>query len=176
MNLTCEVRSESDFWVFLSPVSLLQPCLLFLLFALFLLFSFVWGKKYDDSSRVSTSDVLKLLFQILVFCKNRMGSCMGSRALLALRINFTPHLYSYVRFRPFSEWDGQVTFLRCTDRYTIWTSGSLLTGMNRIYLRDVQYRIQNGRSGFVRTHPSSNVVAISIKYTFIISIGWIGLM
>ena len=86
--------------------------------------------------------------------------------LLAQRIHFMSHLYSYVRSRPFSEWDGQGTFLQCTDRYTIWTSGSHLTGMNRIYLKDVKYRMQNGRSGFVRTHPFSNVVAISIKYTF----------
>ena len=91
---------------------------------------------------------------------------MLENALLAQRIHFTSHLYSYVRSRPFSEWDGQGTFLQCTDRYTIWTSGSHLTGMNRIYLKDVKYRMQNGRSGFVRTHPCSNVVAISIKYTF----------
>ena len=44
--------------------------------------------------------------------------------LLAQRIHFMSHLYSYVRSRPFSEWDGQGTFLQCTDRYTIWTSGS----------------------------------------------------
>ena len=48
----------------------------------------------------------------------------ATAALLAQRIHFTSHLFSYVRSRLFSEGDGQGTFLQCMDRYTIWTSGS----------------------------------------------------
>ena len=42
-------------------------------------------------------------------------------ALLTQRIHLMSHLYSYVRSRYLSEWDGQGIFLQYTERYTIWT-------------------------------------------------------
>ena len=42
-------------------------------------------------------------------------------SLLTQRIHLMSHLYSYVRSRYLSEWDGQGIFLQYTERYTIWT-------------------------------------------------------
>ena len=78
-----------------------------------------WPQKSSHRENMQLRDTMGLYDQQVKRAYSRELA-----TLLAQRIHLTSHLYSYVRSIPSSEWDGQGTFLQCTDRYTIWTSGS----------------------------------------------------